>query len=45
MPERLTADRWARDLSGEPRNQWVEDVVDTAVFAVAVLLLVLIAIL
>lgn len=45
MSQRLTADRWSDDYAARPRDKRVNDVIDTAVFAVAVLLLVLIAVL
>lgn len=45
MPQRLTADQWSGDFAGRSRDKRVDDIVDTAVFAVAVLLLVLIAVL
>jgi hypothetical protein len=45
MSQRLTVQRWSGDLPRSPRDQRVDDVIDTAVFAVAVLLLVLVAVL
>jgi hypothetical protein len=41
----MTAHRWAGDLAGRSRDERIDDLVDTAAFAVAVLLLVLIAVL
>lgn len=41
----MTADRWSGDFAGGRRDERVDDIVDTAALAVAVLLLVLIAVL